>query len=96
MRTWAGLYWILRSLPYGTTLRIARPRIGHPAAAGAARSSGLPLGQLEDWRFPPDPACRGMHARMYKREWRVHLDRVHPSCSLLDHFFRDVWPMWAA
>jgi hypothetical protein len=94
--TWDAIrVWLLRERP-GRELSIHRTRIAHPADAGALSSVGLPRGQVADWRFPADGQCRGVHVREFRARYRVHMDRAHPSCGLLDHFFRDVLPgRWA-
>jgi hypothetical protein len=69
---------------------VRKTLIDHPALFGAQRAIGWPLGQLADWRFPADAHGRGLHVREYRREWHAHLDRVHPSRSLLGHFLADV------
>ena len=90
--TWDEVRARVAALPRGGVLAIPKGAIAHPASAGAVRAVGLPVGQLRDFRFPPDRACQGVHVHEYARDWRVHLDRVHPSCSLLGHFFADVLP----
>jgi hypothetical protein len=40
-------------------------------------------------RFPPDAQCRGLHARPDGVDWLVHLDQVHPNCSLPGHLRKD-------
>ena len=64
--------------------------VDHPALSGAVPSTGIDVGQIAHWRFPPDALGRGLHVHEYKHEWRAHLDRVHPSRSLLAHFLVDV------
>jgi hypothetical protein len=87
---WWWIYQALVSSPPRSIVRVSRRAIDHPAFLGAKRSIGLPLGQLADWRFPPDAAGRGLHVREFRREWHAHIDRVHPSRSLLGHFLADV------
>lgn len=73
----------------GGTLDVPLADIEHPRDAGATDSIGLPRGQSEDWRFPPDAACRGLHVQRFGDTWRAHIDEVHPSCSLIGHARRD-------
>jgi hypothetical protein len=61
----------------------------HPQEAGATRDLGLPVGQLDDWRFPPAGDCTGMHVHRFADRWVAHIDRVHPACSLVGHVRAD-------
>lgn len=93
VRRRAGWVWIARELaarPARHTLRVRKRLIDHPVLSGAVRSTGLDVGQIAHWRFPPDEHGRGLHVHEYANEWRVHLDRVHPARSLLGHFLADV------
>ena len=93
MRRRVGWVWIYEELarrPARHTIVIRKRVVDHPALFGAERSTGLDVGQIAHWRFPPDARGRGLHVHEYKREWRAHLDRVHPKTSLLAHFLVDV------
>ena len=93
MRRRVGWEWIARELaarPPRHTIRVRKRLVDHPALSGAVRSSGLDVGQVADWRFPPDAKGRGLHVHEYANEWRAHLDRVHPARSLLGHVLADV------
>lgn len=68
--------------------------IPHPTLAGAEPSLGLPAGQTEDWRFGPSLDGRGVHVQLVGGLWRVHVDRVHPDRSLLEHIRQDAPSMW--
>lgn len=70
--------------------------VPHPLLAGAEPSLGLPAGQTEDWRFGPSLDGRGVHVQLVGGLWRVHVDRVHPDRSLLEHTRQDAPPMWVA
>ena len=70
--------------------------IAHPRSSGAKKSVGLPKGQSSDWRFPPEFDCAGMHAREYIDRWDVHVDSVHPECSIADHIRTDAPAVWLA
>lgn len=59
--------------------------VPHPRDAGAVSAVGMPRGQSEDWRFPPDDLCRGVHVQRFGTLWLVHVDKVHPDCSLIGH-----------
>jgi hypothetical protein len=88
--TWPQVHACVAGLPLGAVYIVPKGAIAHPGIVGASRSIGLPVGQIADWRFPPGPQCDGLHVHEFPHDWRVHLDRVHPSCSLLNHFFVDV------
>lgn len=68
--------------------------IVHPRDAGATSAIGLPVGQSEDWRFPPDDACTGLHVQRFGSRWRAHIDAVHPECSLVEHARADAPVAW--
>ena len=90
--TWAEVR--ARLLADGGTLDVDVASIAHPRDAGATSATGLPRGQSEDWRFPPDDACTGLHVQRFGDEWRAHIDDVHPECSLVDHARADVPVAW--
>jgi hypothetical protein len=72
---WDEVYGALVRSPPRTVLRF-------PTAA-------LPALPSSAWRFPADALCRGMHARAEGGYWAVHLDEVHPSCSVVGHLRKD-------
>jgi hypothetical protein len=76
---WSSIYDALAQSPPRTFLR-------YPSAA-------LPPLPTPSYRFPPDASCRGMHARTDGSEVVVHLDEVHPACSVLQHLNKDA-PIW--
>jgi hypothetical protein len=77
--TWSSVYNALVRSPSRTFLR-------YP-------STTLPPLPSPAYRFPPDASCRGMHAHTEGSDVVVHLDQVHPSCSVLQHLKRDA-PGW--
>lgn len=79
----------LELLQSGTVHRYSKSSLPHPRDAGAVLSLGWPVGQLADYRFAPESDCRGMHVQDLGDHWAVHLDRVHPDCSLLEHARQD-------
>jgi hypothetical protein len=87
---WSVIHDELARHPAKSVVCVRRGLIEHPAIAGAVRSSGLNVGQLAHWRFPPDAHGGGVHVHEYAHEWRAHLDRVHPRTNLLAHFLVDV------
>ena len=91
-------WWQVRqqvaALPPGTRLALLKTEIGHPQKAGAVYSVGLPVGQSEDWRFPPERNCAGVHVQDMGDHWDVHLDTVHPACDLTEHVRRDAPGAW--
>lgn len=86
---WAVVRSRLELLPVGTVRRYRKALLSHPRDAGAVLSLGWPVGQVADYRFAPESDCRGMHVRDVGSHWAVHLDRVHPDCSLLEHARQD-------
>ena len=53
--------------------------IPHPHDAGAVPSIGLPVGQDEDWRFPAEHDCRGIHVQGVSDSWMVRISPANPS-----------------
>ena len=76
--------------PAGRRFVVEKFLIAHPRDAGAYLSVGWPAGQDEDYRFPPEHDCRGVHVQSVGPHWIFHVDRVHPECSLWEHLRRDV------
>lgn len=89
MRTWAQVEAELLAAPAGTRVVVPRSEIGSPEAAGAQRSSGLPVGQTADFRFAPGPSCRSMHVQEHATIYVAHIDEVAPGCSPVQHLFAD-------
>lgn len=88
--SWSQLGRILAAKKPKTLLELPKEQIDHPSSSGAEESIGWPRGQQSDWRFPPDPYCRGLHAQDFGPFWRVHLDSIHPRCDFLGHVLRDL------
>ncbi len=87
---WRGVrQYLLRQDP-GTTCAVHRTMIAHPRAAGAILSIGLPVGQSEDWRFPPSAQGDGLHVQGFGDSWRAHIDRIHPEVNPIGHLLTDV------
>lgn len=86
---WSTVRMRLEQFPSGTVLRYVKASLPHPRDAGAVVSVGWPVGQLADFRFAPESDCRGMHVQDVGSHWAVHLDRVHPDCSLIEHARQD-------
>lgn len=93
-RFWKNVYESLVPAAVGARKAIPKHGVPHPRGAGAVPSLGLPVGQLRDWRFPPDHCCRGLHVHEYSDRWEGHLDRVHPNCDPVDHIRRDAPELW--
>jgi hypothetical protein len=87
---WTLVHRRLAVEPPGTRLAYEKRSLPHPRAVGAYPSAGWPTGQIADFRFPPDSACRGLHVHEFSEHWVVHLDRVHPECNLVGHVVADV------
>lgn len=73
----------------GGTVEINKADLPPPREAGAARSVGLPKGQDLDWRFPPRPDGSGLHVQEFSDHYSAHIDRVHPTVSVLNHLAAD-------
>lgn len=74
----------------GAVLVVPRAEVKHPRTwPGAYRSTGLPVGQLENWRVRLDDGS-GLHARVFADVIEVHRDSVDPRTSVVRHVFRDV------
>lgn len=82
------LYRVLSTLPPRTVIRMDG-MIPHPEMFGAYRSRGLDVGQVEDWRFPPNPDGSGLHVQRFRDGWAAHLDAIHPETSPLEHARED-------
>lgn len=78
----------------GRSLIVDRSVVPHPHDAGAYPSVGWPVGQDEDYRFPPEHGCRGVHVQAFGREWVIHVDRVHPTCDPIEHLRQDAPAAW--
>lgn len=87
--SWNAVYSHLLHQPAGTVVPIAKTALADPRLCGAEVSVGWPSGQSADYRFPPDATCQGLHVHEFADRWEVHLDRVHPSCDLLEHLRQD-------
>lgn len=80
----------LARLPPKSEVWLRPGTLPHPSEAGAARSLGLPRGQLRDWRFAPNPDASGVHVHeMHGGVFAAHLDRVHPDAGLVAHLRAD-------
>lgn len=55
---------------------------------GYYRSTGLPVGQVADFRKAL-PDGRGIHIRIYNNRATAHWDRIDPSRSLIGHLLAD-------
>ena len=93
---WADLRAALLDMRSVTPFRVAKRGAPHPRDAGARPSVGLPVGQSEDWRFPAESDCRGVHVQGFGASWLVHVDRVHPECDVLAHIREDAPDVWLA
>jgi hypothetical protein len=80
----------------GGRLQVAKYAVPHPRDAGAYVSLGLPAGQDADYRFAPEHDCRGIHVQSFGDFWLVHVDVVHPECSVAEHVRRDAPGAWIA
>ena len=86
--TWQAIAMQLIRHPWGTTLRIEKHHVEHPRDAGMKPSTGLPVGQRQDWRVTY-PTCGGLHVRDFGDYYSAHLDRVNPNCDPIGHVVSD-------
>lgn len=93
-KSWASIGRELQRRPPGAKVKRACNSMPHPADEGAELGTGLPAGQIRDWRFPPEPDCTGLHVHEMNGRWEAHLDRVHPSCSPIEHARIDAPPLF--
>lgn len=80
----------------GQRIHAQKHLVPHPRDAGAYVSVGLPLGQDQDFRFPPEHDCRGVHVQSFGEVWVIHVDRVHPVCDPVEHLRVDAPGTWVA
>lgn len=91
--SWADVYYALAKAPPGTSLAVKKSDIARPV--GALPSVGIGAG--EHYRFPPDKQCRGLHVRDEGGDsYDVHLDQVHPDCSVVSHLREDAPALFVA
>ncbi len=85
-------HWVVETVlanPPATNVRIAKSNVPPPLQAGFRLSSGLPKGQLLDFRWA-HPTGRGIHVRDFGSDfYEVHWDRVDPAVSLWGHLVQD-------
>lgn len=93
-RQWDKVLAELQRRPPGTKVRRACKAMPRPEDEGAQPAVGLPAGQVRDWRFPPNLDCSGLHVHEMDGGWEAHLDRVHPSCSPIEHARVDAPPLF--
>src|SRR5438552_2875538 len=86
--TWEGVRHALTCEPEGTVLRVPKFWLGHPADFGAARATGLPFGQIADFRWHFG-ALRGLHVRDFGAQYEAHLDRATGPLGAIDNLRAD-------
>jgi len=75
--------------PSGYVLRLPKSIMKHPLLDGFRRDIGLPKGELANWRLGlKDGSC--VHVREYVDCYAVHLDKVDPNVSLIEHLRKDL------
>lgn len=85
---WSHLRTLALSEP-ARRIVVRRSEVPHPRDAGAYASAGLPIGQDEDFRFPAEHDCRGVHVQGFGAVWALHVDGVHPTCGVIEHLRAD-------
>jgi len=92
---WGQVYSYLFHHPPRTVIRFYAPY--HPQFEGAVKSTGLNVGQLSDWRVPPDVFKRGLHVQQFSDgSWAAHIDKIHPEISLIGHLREDAPQVYKA
>lgn len=85
---WQHHIWQALRQPAGKNIRIEKRGLPPPAASGFYRSTGLPKGQLLDYRWAM-PNGRGIHLQDFGTHYGMHWDRVDPSVSIKGHLMQD-------
>ena len=92
---WDQIFIMLSTEPSGEVLRIEKHVSIHPQSAGARQSLGLPMGQQADFRWVAGD-CRGLHVRDFGTHYEAHIDKVDPSCDLVEHLRNDAPVVYVA
>lgn len=85
----------LSNKPKGTEIPLSKNEVLPPQLEGGELHSGLPKGQISDYRFM-SPDCTGLHVREFNSHYTAHIDQVHPDCSLVEHLRKDAPPIYKA
>jgi len=93
---WGAVRREVASHPPRTLVAYPKRSLPHPRDAGARVSAGIPRGQIEDYRFPPEDDCGGLHVQEFDDRWEAHIDGVHPACDAVDHLRVDAPGAWVA
>jgi hypothetical protein len=86
--SWTAITRTVLTKPPGTKWPVRKHQVPHPIDAGMRMSTGLPAGQLADYRLKL-PDCSGLHVQDYGTHYLVHWDRTDPGCDLVAHLVRD-------
>ena len=87
-RNWDDVVSILQDEPAGSVIRLRKGLLPHPRTHGLARSAGLPLGQVADYRLELIDGS-GLHVRDFGRHYEAHIDQAHPGGVEAEHPRRD-------
>lgn len=88
MQQWTTIARAVLTKPAGTKWPVMKHHVPHPLDAGMRVSTGLPAGQLADYRFKLAD-CSGLHVQDYGNRYLVHWDRTDPACDLVQHLVQD-------
>ncbi|GEM_PF-5996807 len=73
---------VLARMP-GSCVEYRRCLLPHPRAAGARPSASRSVGQIADYRFPPESEMHGMHVAEFPDRWAVVDDHARdPALGL--------------
>ncbi len=73
---WARIGQRLQEEAAGTSLSFTKREVPHPRETDAYLSSGWPMGQRADFRFPLHSPRHGIHVVELEDQWVVTRDRV--------------------
>lgn len=86
--SWTDVATILADYPWRTRLRLEKGFLPHPLSSGMSTSSGMPEGQVADYRYAFEDGS-GLHVKDFEDHYEAHLDEVHPDVNLIEHLRQD-------
>lgn len=88
LNSWQDVVDLLGEHPWRTRVQVPKGHLPHPQAAGMTPSSGLPEGQVADYRYLLDGGI-GLHVKDFGTHYEAHLDEVHPDVDVVEHLRQD-------
>lgn len=86
--TWDEVVDQLADRPWRTRVRLEKNALPHPLAVGLQRSTGMPEGQIADYRWLLKNGV-GLHVKDFGTHYEAHLDEVHPAVDAVEHLRQD-------